>query len=92
MSPVSSFDQLQSSGTDRTLSGSAPDVGCHRSVNSSKVQNFFFLTGRVQLMLTRRWSESGQSLTALSDTMAGTTNWSVQLAHRVMTQPPNVMF
>ena len=27
MSPVSSFDQLQSSGTDWTLSGGAPDAG-----------------------------------------------------------------
>ena len=27
MSPVSSFDQLQSSGTDRTLSGGAPNAG-----------------------------------------------------------------
>ena len=27
MSPVSSFDQLQSSGTDQTLSEGAPDAG-----------------------------------------------------------------
>ena len=30
MSPVSSFDQLQSSGTDRTLSEGGPNAGCQR--------------------------------------------------------------
>ena len=31
VSPVSSFGQLKSSDTDRTLSGGAPDVGVHAS-------------------------------------------------------------
>jgi len=36
-SPVSSFEQLQSSGTDRTLSGRAPDAECLHPVNFREV-------------------------------------------------------
>ena len=36
-SPVSSFDQVKSSGCDRTLSEKCPDAGCQSPVNSSKV-------------------------------------------------------
>ena len=43
MSPVSSFDQLQSSGTDRTLSESGPDAGVLCPVNSKEVSEKDFL-------------------------------------------------
>ena len=42
MSPVNSFDQLKSSGTDRTLSESASDVGYLRPVNSIEVPERLF--------------------------------------------------
>ena len=105
MSPVSSFDQLKLSGTDRTLSESGPDIGCRRPVNSREVLERLFLdrTHPADRMLRclglvdsskvpehrfldrthpvdADWtlvkvpSESGQSLTALSDTMAGITD------------------
>ena len=37
VSPVSSFDQLKSSGTDQTLSEHGPDIGVQRPVNSREV-------------------------------------------------------
>ena len=43
MSPVSSFDQLKSSGTDRTLSESGLDIGVLRPVNSREVPERDFL-------------------------------------------------
>ena len=43
MSPVSSFDQLKSSSTDRTLSKSGTDAGVLRSVNFREVSERDFL-------------------------------------------------
>ena len=43
MSPVSSFDQLKLSGTNRMLSESAPDDGVLRPVNSREVPERDFL-------------------------------------------------
>ena len=43
MSLVSSFDQLKSFGTDRTLSESGPDVGVLRPINSKEVVERDFL-------------------------------------------------
>ena len=42
MSPVSSFDQLKSSGTIRTLSESGPDAGYLRPVNYREVPEKLF--------------------------------------------------
>ena len=52
-SSVSSFDQLQSSGSDRTLSGRASDSGCLRSVNSREVPERLLLD-RTHLVGTDR--------------------------------------
>ena len=42
VSLVSSFDQLKSSGIDRTLSESGPNFGCQRLVNSREVPKRLF--------------------------------------------------